>query len=94
MVIETTVISSLRLGVLSCISQGTSASGDLPLEEFQLTAAPLHPIPAAIPFDSSTLGKRKAYLAETEGFGERNYLAFSLIHPDAHGLKATHDLSG
>lgn len=94
MVIETAVVGPLRLHIFGGLSKGAPPCGDLPLEKFQLPAAPLHPITAAIPFDSSTLGKRKAYLAETEGFGERNYLAFSLIHPDAHGLKATHDLSG
>ena len=94
MVIKAAVIGPLGLHILSSFSNGTAAGGYLSLEKFQLLAAPLHPVAASIPLDGSALGQREADLAEAEGFGEGDYLAFPLIHPDAHGLKQAHNLSG
>lgn len=94
MVIETAVVGSLGLHILSNFRKGTSAGGNLPLEKLQLSAAPLHPITTPIPLDGPTLSQGEADLAEAEGLGEGDYLAFPLIHPNAHCLKTTHNLAG
>lgn len=94
MVIETAVVGSLGLHILSNFRKGTSAGGNLPLEKLQLSAALLHPITTPIPLDGPTLSQGEADLEEAEGLGEGDYLIFPLIHPDAHCLKTTHNLAG
>ena len=94
MVIETAVVGPLRLHIFGGLSKGAPPCGDLPLEKFQLPAAPLHPITTPIPLDGPTLSQGEAELAEAEGLGEGDYLTFPLIHPDTHCLKTTHNLAG
>lgn len=91
MVIETAVVSPLRLHIFGSLSNGAPPCGNLPLEKFQLPAAPLHPISAAIPFDGPALGQGKADLAEAERFGKGNNFAFPFRHSNTHSLKASHD---
>lgn len=94
MVIKTAVIGSLGLHILSSFSKGASAGGNLPLEKLQLSAAPLHPITTSVSLDGTALSQGEADLTETEWLGKGDYLAFPLIHPNAHFLKTAHNLAG
>lgn len=94
MVIETAVVGPLRLHIFGGLSKGAPPCGDLPLEKFQLPAAPLHPITAAIPFDGSALSQGEADLTEAEGLRKGDNFALALVYPDTQGLEAAHYLAG
>lgn len=82
MVIETAVVAPLRLHIFGGLSKGAPPCGDLPLEKFQLPAAPLHPITAAIPFDCPALSQGEADLTEAEGLRKGDNFTLALVYPD------------
>lgn len=94
MVVKVSVIGTLGLHELCGVSQCAPAGGNLSLEEFQLPAAPLDTVPAAVLPHVAALRQGIAHLAEPEGLGKRNDLALPLVHPYSHGLKPSHHLPG
>ena len=79
---------------LGDIGQCAPSGGNLSLEKFELPSAPLDAVPATIFLDVTALRHGVAHLAETEGLGERDNLAFLLVYPNAHSLKPAHNLPG